>query len=1232
MGTKEIKFNALTPETLSGNKPIYTEALDFAFCKDDIKNIAITGIYGAGKSSVWRTYADERNIENCITISLGKYDDIVISNEQKKTKSQGEPGGIVIEHENKKNNLELENRLERQLINQMLSQMKSSDIPLSKYKFKENTTKRERELKVFWTVLFIMSIVIWFIREPIISALNKFLNFFDTQILIYLIDLFMFVIPLVKFLLEFYEKNTVSFSKINVKGTEANFKEDKADETVLDRDIKEIVYILDSSKTDVVVFEDLDRYDNSNIFTKLRELNFLLNSFIKSNKEDRIVRFVYMIKDSLFFSKNRTKFFDFILPIVPVVDSKTSEYRLNELLSVIDDKPDDNVIANISLYIDDMRLLKNVVNEYIVYSKIIPLKKMELKANNLFALITLKNVFPNEFDLLQEDKGFICSVFKRIETERSSLIKGLQIEIERKKERINDIKNKVINDKFELMATMIPSNVSPYYSNEHTWAEFLRIWSKKNEEVLIYDSGSKIRYNYNRFVDKYILNTEERRSILEKYPENKDMELSKLSSEIINITHELRDVEIYKYKDIISKLKPESINELFLNNDFDITNSHYFSLIRYLIVEGLIDETYWYYKGNFEVDKSKTLKQNDMLYMKNLIEAKKQDVFLNVETPKVVIERLGSNDFNRFNVLNKNILKTCIQEDFKEYVISITNSVDFYDEYDNLAKVVDCFDLDITEKYIAFLLSNNEQNIINLLSACNAETENAFRNILIAVMTNDSIDAEKLKLFSYYIVKNEDIIVAIPKEKFDVFINNISLSGIKFHHLKRTSNNIERLKAIERNQSYVLNVENIICIVENLLGKKINYGKLLSDIYQSELLISTKEYIDSNFIDFIQNYVDENIVNENYTNSDEIVIKILTSDLPDDYKINYINKNETVIDNIALIKNIIQNNGIIDILFDKDKIRFTKENILNYWDLIDDFNEHFVEYVDRNINQNNEYDILSDNRGLCNIFINDNEVSDKLFNFVIKYADEPIETISSDLSEKRITILIKHNLINRTSENIQRLLNKSYFKEIVLLVSLSNEDEETEIITHLLSMELDDEIIYMLLNSNISDENVIKLLNKIKESVLIKKIDSDKDVVILEILKKRLSNENIIYISTMFPSFKFKDEFITNLLKFNTIKDLQSENLSDSLIEYILNSPKVPIDCKTNLIIKRINDGIEIDQLKKYLHSVEELSELVTIWNGKYPSIDNLQKEKIADILKQKKIAKIRKDGKLMLF
>lgn len=135
MDVKNSKFNALTPEILEENKSIYTEALDYAFSNDDIKNIAITGIYGAGKSSVWKTYVTKKNINNCITVSLGKYDDT----------------------ETKEDNTGLEARLERQFINQILSQIKVSDIPLSKYKFKENITTRKLSFKVFWTVLFMVS-------------------------------------------------------------------------------------------------------------------------------------------------------------------------------------------------------------------------------------------------------------------------------------------------------------------------------------------------------------------------------------------------------------------------------------------------------------------------------------------------------------------------------------------------------------------------------------------------------------------------------------------------------------------------------------------------------------------------------------------------------------------------------------------------------------------------------------------------------------------------------------------------------------------------------------------------------------------------------------------------------------------------------------------------------------------------------------------------------------------
>ena len=57
-------FFSLCPSILENNEEYksYYEALDYAFFhNDDIKNIAITGIYGAGKSTVWQSYVKKRS-------------------------------------------------------------------------------------------------------------------------------------------------------------------------------------------------------------------------------------------------------------------------------------------------------------------------------------------------------------------------------------------------------------------------------------------------------------------------------------------------------------------------------------------------------------------------------------------------------------------------------------------------------------------------------------------------------------------------------------------------------------------------------------------------------------------------------------------------------------------------------------------------------------------------------------------------------------------------------------------------------------------------------------------------------------------------------------------------------------------------------------------------------------------------------------------------------------------
>ena len=65
----------------------------------------------------------------------------------------------------------------------------------------------------------------------------------------------------------------------------------------------------------------------------MREVNRLVNNKLK--EEGKTLRFFYLLKDDIFISKDRTKFFDFIIPVIPVVDSSNSYDKFIELFKNI---------------------------------------------------------------------------------------------------------------------------------------------------------------------------------------------------------------------------------------------------------------------------------------------------------------------------------------------------------------------------------------------------------------------------------------------------------------------------------------------------------------------------------------------------------------------------------------------------------------------------------------------------------------------------------------------------------------------------------------------------------------------------------------------------------------------------------------------------------------------------------------------------------------------------------
>ncbi len=67
-----LHFEKLTPID-NAQIDAYSEALDFAFEHDDIKNVAITGPYGAGKSSILESYKKGKEL-SFLHVSLAHFE------------------------------------------------------------------------------------------------------------------------------------------------------------------------------------------------------------------------------------------------------------------------------------------------------------------------------------------------------------------------------------------------------------------------------------------------------------------------------------------------------------------------------------------------------------------------------------------------------------------------------------------------------------------------------------------------------------------------------------------------------------------------------------------------------------------------------------------------------------------------------------------------------------------------------------------------------------------------------------------------------------------------------------------------------------------------------------------------------------------------------------------------------------------------------------------------------
>lgn len=708
--SETIKYQKLTPNTDIDLKG-YDKAFDFVFKNNDVKNIAISGPYGSGKSSLIESYKKTSGKKySFMRISLAHFR----GNENDET---GEEFPDDAEKDSPKK-LSEEAVLEGKIINQLIHQVPSEKIEQTSFKVKNKINIRDIISIAALIFLFVFSLVLIMFSTQLEDWTN---SFSDGAFKILLSSVFgrynqlaagmiviaassLFIFKLVK-----AQKYKNLFKKINVNGNEIEIFENQ-DDSYFDKYLNEILYLFENVEQDVVVFEDLDRYDSVEIFERLHEINDLIN--IK--KADKPIRFFYLIRDDMFLNKDRTKFFDFIIPVVPVIDSSNSYAQLISFLKDgnVYDGLNDGFLQGLSLYIDDMRILKNICNEYIIYLSKINIT--ELNEDKLLAMITYKNLFPKDFSELQFGRGFVHEVM----SSKNMLIESLIKECEEKKQKLQ---GKITAIQKETLQSTEELDI---------------VLNSRLDHISIYDSDKQNRTNQIFKERKKALN------------ENKNESISNLEGEIQKLDIKENNYSGYLLKDLITRknittlFSVSSANELGEPNNYkEVKRSNYFDLLKFLIREGYIDETYcdymsYFYEGG--------ICANDKIYLRRITDQRGRAYEYHITNPDVVLSssivRLAN--FEQEETLNFDLLAYLLahreNETYKTYLSVLIEQIKENEEYDFVSQFY-----------------NTNKSRIDFVKEINVQWPDFFGIIL----DNEYFTDELVKSFSletlYYCSENE---------------------------------------------------------------------------------------------------------------------------------------------------------------------------------------------------------------------------------------------------------------------------------------------------------------------------------------------------------------------------------------------------------------------------------------------------------------------------------------------
>lgn len=1233
---REYKFRALTSNKDIKIKPVTERALKFAIDKNsEVTNVAITGNYGAGKSSVVESFEFQCTDKKFLHISLGQYDE-TISNEK-----------------NGLNNRQI-NTIEGKIINQLLHQINPNQIRKSIFK----TLDAESQIEPFNISVYLGLVILLSLYLLNISSWNGLIQNFcwlswttkPIISLLVLVILFILIIYGIYFLLKL-QKDFGFVKKLSLKAEKIEtdieiFSNDNSKVSYFDRYLDDVLYLFKQSGADVIVFEDIERFNDSRIFEKLKELNIVINRKRKICRDSKLV-FFYLVKDDLFESQERTKFFDFIIPVVPVVTASNSYDQLSKILKdmelhkVLDEK----FLFNISLYLDDMRLINNICNEYLTYKE--TLSKLPLESEKIFSMVVYKNIFPKDFSLLQKNQGYLFELLNSKEIALKNRREELNSKIKELEKKIEKADEEQLNDEFELYGTILKVPYGrkvikvnrKFESDFSSRSDYIKTLLADDSEIITFQGywdADHNQYKRNEDIDSIFpdKDTPEFQERLENIRNKKLIE--KLEKEIKKMNDELEKLDSYRLSDVYQYAT--AIDDFKSDFTEEIRKNPQFSIVSFLIRNAYIDENYQDYLTHFYEN---TITVVEKEYLRNVISGRHNNYDISIKNFDEIFNYLEVKSFKSSNVLNYDLFRYLLyasehneklklifqQENILEFLLG------FYNELFKLDTENKSF---FSQRDVRIFFKNWLHHNSELFNEYIHQEHSDFiyvdkRKLILSLMNlvdlSDCTKETKEQISKYLEMTQEVFLNIFHDNYYDFEKFNFNLSAIDFKIKKFTlpSQGYEKnvLNYIYKNGLYDICKSNVLFFMKQYSDR----GTEISDVKHKNYEIMTSQNglkplmdycqsSDEEFLKYILMYVTlsegemrdkpeyiEQLLNNNVVFNHQLPQEKLESDESDELD----NEN---IKNVTLAEKIIASIPEFYITYTQDKFNdLSSENreilvnnlvitqkaevnteiILDYFSQNEDEDNFLIDFI--NQNPNFEFD--------KEIYLRfDDEVQEKFEEYIIQSkklqknirkkvlnatGDRYYEKFSEiGMSESQLEKLTDDNLIEFNRLNLE-FFRKEYPSSLANFIwnnikdylnderDIRDEEQLLELIARY-DLKMEDDIrIRIFLLNNHFDDSNFEYLLPKKTY---EKVENELQVEIQSIVKKYIS------------------QFI----------ELDENEISFSLYEEILNANDVLIKHKKKLFEKLIYNSenrIKLDKLAflgKYLDLLE-LSDIMQILN-----------------------------------